>query len=67
MKSPRETNGRDRPDESGAPAARPRLGRILVVEDEPDVAELIRYNLAREGYDVLQTSNGADALRQGAR
>jgi phosphate transport system substrate-binding protein len=35
-----------------------------VVEDEPDVAELIRYNLAREGYDVLQTSNGADALRQ---
>jgi len=27
-----------------------RRGRVLVVEDEPDVAELIRYNLAKEGY-----------------
>jgi DNA-binding response OmpR family regulator len=35
-----------------------------VVEDEPDVAEMIRYNLAREGYDVRVASNGADALRQ---
>jgi two-component system alkaline phosphatase synthesis response regulator PhoP len=41
----------------------PRLGRVLVVEDEQDVAELIRYNLVREGYDVRVTSNGADALR----
>jgi DNA-binding response OmpR family regulator len=41
----------------------PRLGRILAVEDEPNVAELIRYNLAREGYDVRVTASGADALR----
>jgi DNA-binding response OmpR family regulator len=44
-------------------AARPSLGRILVVEDEPDVAKLIRYNLVRAGYEVAHASNGADALR----
>jgi two-component system, OmpR family, alkaline phosphatase synthesis response regulator PhoP len=36
---------------------------VLVVEDEQDVAELIRYNLAKEGYDVLLVGNGADALK----
>ena len=45
-------------------AAALRLGRVLVVEDEPDVAELIRYHLAREGYDAAVTASGADALRQ---
>src|SRR6266699_1282827 len=42
---------------------RQRLGRVLLVEDEQDVAELIRYNLTKEGYDVVVTANGADALR----
>jgi DNA-binding response OmpR family regulator len=41
-----------------------RLGRILVVEDEQDVAEMIRYNLSKEGFDVRVTANGADALTQ---
>ena len=41
-----------------------RQGRVLVVEDERDVAELIRYNLAREGYDVVVAPTGTDALRQ---
>jgi two-component system alkaline phosphatase synthesis response regulator PhoP len=36
----------------------------LAVEDERDVAELIRYNLTREGYEVLQAVTGTDALRQ---
>jgi DNA-binding response OmpR family regulator len=44
-----------------ATASRPE--RVLVVEDERDVAELLRYNLAREGYDVIVT---ADALRRAA-
>jgi two-component system alkaline phosphatase synthesis response regulator PhoP len=42
----------------------PRLARVLVVEDEQDVAELIRYHLVREGYDVRVALNGAEALRQ---
>jgi len=46
-------------------SAPPRtLGRVLVVEDERDVAELIRYNLGKEGYDVLVTGSGTDAVKQ---
>jgi DNA-binding response OmpR family regulator len=44
--------------------ARERLGRVLVVEDEADVAELLRYHLAKEGYDVTLLGSGAEALRQ---
>jgi two-component system, OmpR family, alkaline phosphatase synthesis response regulator PhoP len=40
------------------------VGRVLVVEDERDVAELIRYNLGKEGYDVLVTGSGTDAVKQ---
>ncbi|MEM7395595.1 MAG: response regulator [Verrucomicrobiota bacterium] len=36
--------------------------RLLVVEDEVDIQELLQYNLIREGYDVTLTSNGEDAL-----
>jgi two-component system, OmpR family, alkaline phosphatase synthesis response regulator PhoP len=41
-----------------------QVGRVLVVEDERDVAELIRYNLSRQGYDVVVAGSGAEALRQ---
>src|SRR5262245_18286061 len=37
---------------------------VLVVEDEQDVADLLRYNLAKEGYEVVIVSNGADALKR---
>ena len=36
---------------------------MLVVEDEADVAEMIRYNLGKEGYEVRLAANGTDALR----
>ena len=41
-----------------------RAGKVLVVEDEADVAEMIRYSLGKEGYDVRLAGNGTDALRQ---
>jgi len=44
-------------------AARRGLGRVLVAEDERDVAELIRYTLVREGFDATVAGNGAEALR----
>jgi DNA-binding response OmpR family regulator len=59
----RMAGGRRRAAESAGTVSTQRLGRVLVVEDEKDVAELIRYNLSREGYDVLLASNGADGLR----
>jgi len=44
-----------------APASTER-GRILIVEDEPDQQELLRYNLAREGYSVSCAADGREAL-----
>jgi two-component system phosphate regulon response regulator PhoB len=36
--------------------------RILVVEDEEDILELLRFNLAREGHAVLTSASGEDGL-----
>jgi two-component system phosphate regulon response regulator PhoB len=36
--------------------------RIVVVEDEPDIAEVVRYNLAREGFQVEVHPRGDGAL-----
>ena len=36
--------------------------RILVVEDEPGIADTIRYALATDGFDPLLCSTGSDAL-----
>ena len=35
---------------------------ILVVEDEPDVVDLVRYHLHRAGFDVLTATNGPAGL-----
>ncbi|MFN3528339.1 MAG: response regulator transcription factor [Bacteroidia bacterium] len=37
--------------------------KILAVDDEPDIIEIISYNLTKEGYEVLAASNGADAIK----
>ena len=57
-------SNRRRPAEVTGPADAPRPGRVLVIEDEQDVAELIRYNLAKEGYEVRVVANGVDGLKQ---
>jgi two-component system, OmpR family, alkaline phosphatase synthesis response regulator PhoP len=36
--------------------------RILVVDDDPDILELLHYNLTREGYEVEQAENGKKAI-----
>ena len=36
---------------------------VLVVDDEHDILELIRYNLEREDFDVATVETGEDALR----
>lgn len=35
---------------------------ILVVDDEADILELVRYNLAKDGYQIACVSSGEDAL-----
>ena len=37
--------------------------KILIVDDEPDILEFLRYNLAKEGYNVLMASNGEEAVK----
>ena len=36
---------------------------ILIVDDERDILELLKYNLEKEGYRVLTAHNGKEALR----
>ncbi len=38
--------------------------KILVVEDEPDIVELIAYNLRKEGFEVSSASDGDAALER---
>jgi two-component system phosphate regulon response regulator PhoB len=45
----------------------PARERILVVEDEEDIMELIRYNLAREGYRISSATTGEEGLRAAMR
>lgn len=45
---------------SGADAGSPR---VLVVDDEDDLLELLRYNITREGYQVTCVASGEEALR----
>ncbi|MBC7912808.1 MAG: response regulator transcription factor [Pyrinomonadaceae bacterium] len=41
--------------------------KILVVDDEPDIRELIEYNLKKEGYQVFTASNGQEAVSEAKR
>src|SRR5436305_14161495 len=36
-------------------------GKILIADDEPDIEENIRYNLTKEGNEVITANNGDDA------
>jgi len=36
---------------------------ILLVDDEPDILEIVGYNLTAEGYNVLTAENGNEAVR----
>jgi phosphate regulon transcriptional regulator PhoB len=38
--------------------------RVLVVEDEPDIRDLLAFHLERDGYQVTRATTGPDALRQ---
>lgn len=35
---------------------------VLIADNEPDIVELVRFELERAGYDVLRAANGQQAL-----
>lgn len=40
------------------------LPKVLVVDDEQDILEIIRHSLAKEGFEVHIAANGAQAVEQ---
>ncbi len=36
--------------------------KILIADDEPDILEIIQYNLQKEGYEVVTAKNGNEAI-----
>ena len=45
-------------------ARRLTVATILIVEDEADIRELVRFHLEREGYAVLEAADGPDGLEK---
>ena len=37
--------------------------RILVVDDEKNIVDIIKYNLKKEGYDVITAGDGEEAIK----
>ncbi|MCC8061986.1 MAG: response regulator transcription factor [Rikenellaceae bacterium] len=40
--------------------------RVLIVDDEADILEFIRYNLKKEGYEVFTAADGMEAMKVAA-
>ena len=41
-----------------------KIPKILVVDDDPDIVEILRYNLSLAGYEVKSASNGKECLKK---
>lgn len=42
----------------------PHPQKILIVDDEADLRDLLAYNLIKNGYDVIESRNGKEAIEQ---
>ncbi len=41
-----------------------RTRKVLIADDEPDILEILKYNLEKEGYQVSTAKNGDEALEK---
>lgn len=37
--------------------------KILIVDDEPDILEFLKYNLEKEGYEIFTANDGEDGIK----
>ena len=40
------------------------MPKVLIVDDEPDVRELVGFNLTKEGWEVIEAANGLEGLKK---
>jgi two-component system alkaline phosphatase synthesis response regulator PhoP len=40
----------------------PRAKKVLIADDEPDIVEILKYNLEKEGYEVSTAKDGDEAI-----
>ena len=41
--------------------------KVLIADDEPDILEILKYNLASQGYEVITARDGDEALEKARR
>ena len=41
-----------------------RVRKVLIADDEPDILEILKYNLVNEGYQVVTAKDGDEALEK---
>jgi CheY-like chemotaxis protein len=58
--APRQSQG----SPAGEPVAEQRIGAILVVDDDPEIRDVVRWLLEDEGWTVETASDGRDALER---
>ncbi len=44
-----------------------KIGKVLIADDEPDILEILKYNLVNEGYEVITAKDGDEALEKARR
>jgi len=50
--------------EGESPTSQESMKKILVIEDDKDIIELVKYNLEKDGFQVTATVDGASGLTQ---
>jgi two-component system KDP operon response regulator KdpE len=62
-KAPPEAEGWPRMEKEPAVTDPQRLTRVLIVEDDPNIVDLVRSNLVVRGFDAVVSTDGSKALQ----
>ena len=41
-----------------------KIIKILIVDDEPDILEFLKYNLVKEGYSIILAEDGMQGIEK---